>query len=144
MKIQTPPQPDQEYKLQYRRELKLLLSQPSDREMKPCPNCDVLCPAHQSPTCTCSCSPECFFAASNMSSEGERYPVEEKIRPLVYSFYTLRVCMPCWSCEGHYKSNGFEVSKVPKVWFYSRSLLYPRLISEHLSLLKSHKKTFYD
>ena len=78
-----------------------------------------------------------------MSGDPIRHPIEAGIVPVVYAIYTLRKLMPCWSCEGHYKDNGFELGKVPQVWFYSRSVLYPRLISEHLTSLQFKKEIFY-
>jgi len=36
--------------------------------------------------------------------------------------------------------NGEEVIKIPRVWFYARSTLYPRLIVEHTEDLKFKKK----
>jgi len=75
-----------------------------------------------------------------MSSEPDRYPIEQKIVPLVYAMYTTGVCPPCWSCEGHMSQNGEEIIKIPRVWFYARSTLYPRLIVEHTEALKFKKK----
>jgi hypothetical protein len=75
-----------------------------------------------------------------MSSEPERYPIESKIVPLVYALFTSRLCVPCWSCEGHPASNVNGEEKYPAVWFYSRSLMYPRLISEYLDDMLFKKK----
>ena len=77
-----------------------------------------------------------------MSSDPGRYPIEEKIAPLVYEFYGLRICEPCWSCEGHCSSDG-QLIKIPQVWFYTRSMLYPRLISEYLEDLLFKKLLTY-
>ena len=73
-----------------------------------------------------------------MSSDPDRYPIEEKVVPLVYELNCLRVCPPCWSCEGHNDLQG-EVSKLPRVWFHSRSIVYPRMIAERLASLKFKK-----
>lgn len=124
--------PDTEFYRQGREELELLLSQPTVREMRPCPSCTVPCPCSKSPTCTCACSPRCEHAPRQMSSEPDRYPIEARVVPLVYELYALKVCDPCWSCEGHCSADGL-IGKIPQVWFYSRSLLYPRLVSEHLA-----------
>ncbi len=37
---------------------------------------------------------------------------------------------PFWSCEGHIGPAG-KVTRLPRVWFYARSVLYPRLITEY-------------
>lgn len=121
------------------RDLNLLLDQPSTRQARPCPGCSMPCPCSASTTCGCGCAPTCSQAPKSMSSEPERYPIETKIVPLVYEFYTLRVCRPCWSCEGHVDGAG-EVIKIPRVWFYSRSLVYPRLITEVLMDLDFKKR----
>jgi hypothetical protein len=69
-----------------------------------------------------------------MSTEPERYPVEPKITSLVFGFNSLRICPPFWSCEGHLDNQG-QVNRLPQVWFYSRSLIYPRIITDLLSKL---------
>lgn len=138
------PEPSPQYRAQCIEELQHLLDQPSAQESRPCPQCDRLCLRHESSTCTCSCTSDCSWAPLEMSSDSERYPVEPGIVPMVFSLNTLRVCMPCWSCEGHFKDNGFELSKVPKVWFYARSQLYPRMISEYLTQLNFRRKLNYD
>lgn len=55
--------------------------------------------------------------------------------PLVFAFQELRVCPPCWSCEGHVRGDG-ELLRLPQVWFYARSLVYVRLIGEWLRALR--------
>jgi hypothetical protein len=67
-----------------------------------------------------------------MSSAPEEHPIEAGIVPLVYAFHNLRLIPPCWSCEGHYNKAG-ELGKLPRVWFYARSLAYPNLIAESIS-----------
>lgn len=74
-----------------------------------------------------------------MSSDPDQYPVEEGIIPLVYALNTLRVCQPCWSCEGHYGPLGV-LRKLPRVWFYSRSLIYPDVLAEYLSELRIKRR----
>lgn len=69
-----------------------------------------------------------------MSSEGDRYPIEQKIVALVFGFNCLRICPPFWSCEGHQCQDG-SIQRVPQVWFYTRSLVYPRLIGDWLTRL---------
>ena len=74
-----------------------------------------------------------------MSSEPERFPIEAGIAPLVYAFHSLRLTPPCWSCEGHYnKSN--ELDKLPCVWFYANSMVYPDIVSELLSELSADRR----
>ena len=75
-----------------------------------------------------------------MSSEPEQYPIEEKIVPLVYAFYASRVCIPCWSCEGHMTRDGVGMVRAPQVWFYSRSSLYVRFVAEHIEKLCVSRK----
>lgn len=127
--------PNEDFVVQQRADLQNLLAQPSDKEARPCPKCTVLCPCSKSVTCTCLCSPTCRYCPTRMSSEPDRYPIEEKIVPLVYAFNTARVTPPCWSCEGHVNETDGEIQKYPRVWFYSRSVLYPRLVAEHVDSL---------
>ncbi len=115
-----------------------LLSQPAYAELRPCVGCDKPCPCSNSRICTCLCGPDCAHAPIAMSSDADRYPIESKIVPLVFGINCLRVCRPYWSCEGHqFKSD--RVVRVPQVWFYTRSLMYPKLIAEHLARLVARK-----
>lgn len=116
------------------RDLEVLLAQPSYREMRPCEGCRMPCSCSASPVCACLCGPGCAHAPVQMSSEGDRYPVEPKVASLVFGFNCLRVCPPYWSCEGHRTSGGL-LQRVPQVWFYTRSLVYPRLIGDWLTRL---------
>lgn len=122
------------------RDLDILVRQPAGRELRVCPDCALPCPCSGSPTCTCHCGPHCPHAPQQLSSEGDRYPVEPKIVPLVFAFQELRVCPPCWSCEGHVRGDG-EVFRLPQVWFYARSLVYVRLIGEWLRALRHEGRT---
>ena len=135
-------EPNAAFSRQYKEELEYLLCQPTIKEMRPCPHCTIPCPCSDSPTCTCGCSHDCEQAPYQMSSDPDRYPIEERIVPLVYEFYGLRICEPCWSCEGHGSSDGALI-KIPQVWFYTRSMLYPRLISEYLEDLLFKKLLAY-
>lgn len=74
-----------------------------------------------------------------MSSEPDKYPIETAILPLVYAFYTLRLTMPCWSCEGHNDPHG-DIFKTPKLWFYSAHEFYPKLVAQYVSKLKGDRK----
>jgi hypothetical protein len=70
-----------------------------------------------------------------LSSDPEHHPIEAGILPLVFALRCLRVYEPCWSCEGH--DGG--VPKLPRVWFYCRSLAYLKLLSELLADLRRTK-----
>lgn len=105
---------------------------------RPCSNCDIPCTAHKSPVCACACAPDCVHAPKEMSSDGDLFPIEQKIAPLVYAFHQLRECQPCWSCEGHEASAGAPM-RLPRVIFYARSNIYPALIAEAASKLLFQK-----
>lgn len=121
------------------RDLSVLLEQPTYRELRPCAGCTMPCPCSASPTCTCLCGPQCAHVPVKMSSEGDRYPIEPKIVALVFGFNCLRVCQSFWSCEGHQYPDG-SLQRVPQVWFYTRSLVYPRLIGDWLTRLYFQKR----
>lgn len=126
-----------------RNDLEHLLSMPSDKEKRPCSQCDYVCNCNDNPrTCCCNCSDECPFAAKWLSSESDRYPIEQKILPLVYALTVTRVMQPCWSCEGHRNPQGV-ISRIPQVWFYSPSVVYADLIKSHISNLLIHKRLNY-
>ncbi|PHR93271.1 MAG: hypothetical protein COA69_04825 [Robiginitomaculum sp.] len=88
------------------------------------------------------CSAACGHAPFAMSSEPDRYPIEEKVVSLVYGFNALRICAPYWSCEGHNHANG-ELFRVPQIWFYSKSMIYPQLIGHYIGALEFEKKITY-
>ncbi len=69
-----------------------------------------------------------------LSSEPDEHPIEPQVLPLVYNLTTLRVMPTCWSCEGHEHSNG-RIHKLPEVWFYAPSVVYPELLAQHLTRL---------
>jgi len=117
-------------------ELQNLLSQPSDKDERPCPDCQVTFPSDSNIVSTDNCSYACPFAACQMSTEPDRYPIEPHVAPLVYAFYTLRLLMPCWSCEGHTDKNK-KIIKMPQIWFYSASPFYAKLVAEALEDMKS-------
>jgi hypothetical protein len=75
-----------------------------------------------------------------LSSEGDRYPVEPNVVPLVFALQELRVYPPYWSCEGHVREDG-TVFRAPQVWFYVRSLIYVRLLAEWLRALRHRDRT---
>lgn len=120
------------------RDLKYLLETPGYKDLRPCQGCDKPCPCSASTSCTCDCAPDCDLAPVMMSSEADRYPIEPKIATMVFGFNTLRICPPYWSCEGHAFANG-AIRRVPQVWFYSRSLIYPKLVGEYVLKLKTQE-----
>lgn len=110
-----------------------LLQMPSDKEVRPCLNCKDICGCElKSQFCCCMCSVDCELAPKKLSSDQENYPIEKNIFPLVYAMFASRVVQPCWSCEGHLDEKGI-IGKLPQVWFYSFSVVYPDLISQVLS-----------
>ena len=121
-------------------DLARLLQQPTDRERRPCPSCDKVCgcPA-LSTQCCCGCSVRCPDAPRFLSSEPAQYPIEPQVLPLVYALASLRLVPPCWSCEGHARPSGGLV-RMPQVWFYSASTVYPELIALYLKDLEFHGK----
>lgn len=123
-------------------DIKYLLQQPSYEELRPCPGCDKPCECSQSSTCTCNCAPECEHAPFLMSSDPDRYPIEKNIVSLVFGLNCLRVLPPYWSCEGHSFPSG-EMFRVPQVWFYSRAIIYPKLIGEYMHRLKIKDSIHY-
>ena len=116
-----------------------LIEQPSDKQQRPCPGCRFAVGDNQSQTSAAFCSAQCPAAPEEMSSDPQRYPIEVGIVPLVYAFYTMRLMMPCWSCEGHTDRNGVLV-KTPKLWFYTTSDFYPKLVAQYVSTLKGTHK----
>ena len=124
-----------------RRDLIELLSQDNEKERRPCPGCRVLCKCDKhSSHCTCGCSKDCEDAPRMLSSDPDRYPIESNVVPLVYAMSVLRITAPCWSCEGHLSGNG-DLIRLPQVWFYSDSTVYPELISDYLHELCFIKET---
>ena len=74
-----------------------------------------------------------------MSSEPDRFPIEPGIAPLVFALLLLRLCHPCWSCEGHTDATG-ALTRMPQVWFAADSVTYPRLILACLHTLHFKKR----
>lgn len=119
-------------------ELRDLLAQPSDRKVRPCPDCRIRF-GQESILSAAHCSFKCRYAPRHMSGSPDRYPIEPGIVPLVYALYSMRLITPCWSCEGHVESDGV-MRKRPKVWFYSSSSFYVKLISQTINDLQSQHK----
>lgn len=135
------PFPEQEQAARMRADdLTCLLQQPTDRERRPCPNCNKACGCPSRSThCCCGCSARCPDAPRFLSSEPAQHPIEPHMVPLVYALASLRLVPPCWSCEGHLRPSGGLV-RLPQVWFYSASTVYPELIATHLADLKFRDK----
>lgn len=120
-------------------ELGDLLSQPSDQKERPCPGCRFKTPDGKADSLSTKyCSYRCPAAPREMSGDPDRYPIESGVVPAVYAFYTLRKVMPCWSCEGHVDGYGL-INKTPKVWFYSTSSFYPKLISQAVCQMETER-----
>lgn len=102
---------------------------------------DAACRAPGHPLrCVHACAdPSARQAPVQMSSQGDRYPVEPKVAGLVFGFNCFRVCPPFWSCEGHRLLDG-TLQRVTQVWFYTRLLIYPRLIGDWLACLYFKKR----
>jgi hypothetical protein len=121
-------------------DLEDLLSQPSDQKERPCPGCRFATPDGRTDrSATKFCSYKCPAAPREMSSDPDRFPIEDGVVPVVYALYTLRKLMPCWSCEGHLDGRD-RLGKLPKVWFYSISSFYPKLVAQALSQMEAEKQ----
>ena len=46
---------------------------------------------------------------------------------------------PCWSCEGHTDQAG-ELSKIPRVWFYSDSVVHVRALTDAVDHLYAARR----
>jgi len=133
VKIDSPAD-SEKHLTRLRSELEDLLGQPDSGQLRTCSGCDVRCgcPA-ASLECCCACSAACRNAPAQLSSEGERYPVEHLVLPLVYGLASLRVVSPCWSCQGHEATVEGGTVKSPQVWFYSSSLGLVHLLGQFLA-----------
>jgi len=109
---------------------------------RPCPGCTRICSRCASTQCNCECSYSCPQAATQLSSEKDRYPIEQKVLPLVYTLRAMNHCEPCWSCEGHLDEEQ-QIEKIPQVWFYTRSMSFIRLLDESLGVFKAKKMLRY-
>lgn len=94
------------------------------------------------PNCTrcppLNCSRDCPDIARALSSDPERYPLEARIAPLAFELKRLGVFYPCWSCEGHLGSDG-SLWKIPRIWFYSDSVVHVRVLAESIKALYMNK-----
>ena len=100
--------------------------------------CTTVCPSCGSTGCQCMCSHDCENLCAMLSSEGEGYPVEEGIAPLVFELRRTGLFGPCWSCEGHLGPDG-KFWKSPRVWFTCESTLHLRVLADMLKNLKLRK-----
>ncbi len=80
------------------------------------------------------CSRHCPDIPQMLSSDPENHPLESRIAPLVYEIKRLEVFDPCWSCEGHNRADG-SLWKIPRVWFYCRSVVHLRVLANALKEL---------
>jgi len=117
--------------------LHALVSELGEATGRLCENCDLPCACSASPSCTCSCAPDCAHAPKLMTSD-PNFPIESLIAPLVFAFLELRLCPPCWSCEGHMAPNG-ELKRPPTVWFYTRSQVFLGIIDDYAVSLWAKK-----
>jgi hypothetical protein len=78
-----------------------------------------------------------------LSSDPACYPIEAGIVPLIYQLNVLRVVQPCWSCEGH-EDDQHSLLRLPQVWFYSPSVVFPQLLTEAVHTQKFHKIISHD
>ncbi len=141
MKI-NQPKIDHQQLSQRLLEVEDLIEAMQSKGQRPCPGCTRPCPCSGSTDCDCECSYSCTQAASQLSSEKERYPIEQKVLPLVFTLRAMNVCEPCWSCQGHLDKNQ-QIEKIPQVWFYTGSLSLIRLLDESLGIFKAKKLLKY-
>ncbi len=133
MKISSPDDRDEHLEA-LRSDLEDLLAQPTSQQVRPCAGCDMRCGCPAASTeCCCECAATCKNAAMKISSDGNRYPIEQRVLPLVYGLASMRVITPCWSCQGHPATCDDGSVKAPQVWFYSRSIALVHLIGQFLS-----------
>jgi hypothetical protein len=134
--------PDREFRLQTENAAQNIVDYTELSLVRPCAGCHLPCACSGSSLCRCGCAPDCPYAARQMSSDPDNFPIEAGILPLVFAFNCLGACHPFWSCEGHMGPSG-KVNRLPRVWFYARSVLYPRLITEYAVKLHMKKLTNY-
>lgn len=95
------------------------------------------------PSCTrpgpYNCSRDCPEIARALSSDPDKFPLETRIAPLAFELKRLEVFEPCWSCEGHNGPDG-SLWKIPRVWFYCRSVVHLRVLAESIKELHLQKK----
>ena len=102
----------------------------------PDPVCCADCPDYKP---SIGCHRDCPAAPQRLSSEGERSPVEPAVAPLVFELKKLGIFHPCWSCEGHTNQAG-DVWKIPRVWFYSDSVVHVRALADAVDRLYAARR----
>jgi len=117
-----------------KQELEQFLVQPGPAQVPPCPGCVKHLKAN--------CSDKCPDAKAALSSEPETYPIEDKVIPLVYGLMSTSGTQTCWSCEGHMDAKN-KLTKIPRVCFYTSSLIYVQLLQKHLFNLTLSKNLSY-
>jgi hypothetical protein len=85
------------------------------------------------------CSRHCPDIPRALSSDPENFPLETRIAPLVFELKRLKVFEPCWSCEGHNGPDG-RLWKIPRVWFYCRSVVQLRVLADGIERLYLERK----
>lgn len=94
------------------------------------PICGPACARRTAP----DCSRHCPDIPRALSSDPDNFPLETRIAPLVFELKRLAVFEPCWSCEGHNGADG-TLWKIPRVWFYCRSVVHLRLLADSVKRL---------
>ncbi len=95
------------------------------------PICSNKCRSYNS---IVGCDRQCSSAPAELSSEPETYPIDKLVAPLVFEIKKLGIFEPCWSCEGHNDGSG-KLWKIPRVWFYSDSVVHVRALATTLSYI---------
>ena len=135
-------EPESNFILSTSKALHKLLNHPAPPMLRPCQDCTVSCPCSSSIVCGCNCSPECEHLATSLTSDPSKYPIETEIIPLVYALGCLEGCDTYWSCAGHEDKDG-NLFKIPRAWFYTRSVVHVRLIQQHVATLSNTGKLNY-
>lgn len=102
-------------------------------------DCNFVCKTCGSVSCRCHCNVNCPDIPAQLSSDPEKYPVEEVIAPLAFELKRLGVFEPCWSCEGHNGLDG-KLWKRPAVWFFCDRVTYLRLLADAVEGLYTASK----
>lgn len=105
-------------------------------------HCTLVCSSCGATDCQCQCGVTCPSIPSHLSSDPEKYPIEEAIAPLVFEMKRLGVVEPCWSCEGHNGLDG-ELWKRPAIWFYCDDVTHLRLLADAVASLHMSKKLIF-
>jgi hypothetical protein len=93
--------------------------------------CTIACTVCGASACQCMCSMQCPDMPRAISSDPDNHPIEPAVAPLVFAMTRVAAFQPCWSCEGHLGLDG-KLWKVPRVWFYSETMVAVRLLTDGL------------